>query len=727
VADNKISVQLDVEGNAAKKLDEISSGVENLQDTFQDGFAKASSSFNVFKGVLEAAAVEKIFEVAVESASKLFELFVSDGVKAAIEQEEAVNRLNTALALSGEYSSEASENFLEFADQLQEVTKFDGDAIVATGALIESLGNLSEEGLEQATLAAANLASQLGVDLQTAAQKLGVAAEGNVASLKKFGVEVEEGETKAETFANAIEAINSKFGGAAQAATKTYAGSLAQIRNSFDDLVKTTGQSIVSNNVIVGVFGEVNKILKELVQAADNNKEGLREYVGQGVIYAIDATVAFAATLDSLYRVGVIAFNGIRAAADLFGIGLVTVFGGPIAIIDEFLSKIPGIGESFGSVSKLVQDTATTINQDLQTAIENAGKSVDQPTAAFQALEERALRLRDAAVAGFQAMQQGISTTIEPTNQAKLKVEELTESMILLGEEGQKIAEQAANRDPAAEFVAKSEALAAAKEQDLITEEEYQTALTAIAEDAVQKQDDAIAKKIDKIRAANDALIADSARANQTEIDSNNRKIQAILASEGASTQQRLAIQKKLSDDSVRIDGERVSAGKSALDSLASFQNAKTKEVAAVGKAAAIASTVISTYEGASKAGAALAGIPIVGPILAGAAIGAYIASGLARVAIISGVQLASGIDEVPGIGTRDNFPAILAPGERVVPAETNQDLKAFLADQQGQQSALNSIADKLDRLQNQVIVNIGSKEIINEINDATRSGRVLA
>lgn len=727
MADNKVSVELEVIGNAAKKIDEISDSVDGLQKTFKDGFAKAGSSFEVFKGVLEAAAVEKVFEIAAESASKLFELFIVDGVKAAIAQEEAVNKLNQALALSGEYSAEASEDFIAYAESLQDTTTFSNDAILSTGALIESLGNLSEEGLKDATLAAANLASQLGVDLETAARKLGVAAEGNVASLKKFGITVEEGETNAESFANAIEAINEKFGGSAAARTQTYAGSLKQIGNNFDDLVKVSGEAIVKNNVVVAVFGEVNKILQELVKSAEGNKDGLKEMVAQGILGAIDASVALASILDGLYKVGVIAFQSLRAAADVFGLGLITAFGGPIGLIDEFLSKLPGIGDSFGSVSAQIQEAATTVSNDLQTSLGSIAEATAGPSAAFVALESTALRLREKAGEAFAAMKEGAETTVEPINNAKTAVEELTAAQIALGEEGEKIFQRELEKDPSEKYTREIEALEAAIAQELIDREDAEAVKAELQLQADQAEDELVQKRIDRLRNANQILALDNTQANQQQIAANKAKIDAILADENTSNIARLTAQKKLKDDSIRNDNERLNAGKEAFGQLASFQNAKTKELAAVGKAAAIAQTVIQTYQGAQAAFTALAPIPFVGPALGIAAAAAAIAAGIGRVAQISGVELAGGIDEVPGTGFKDNFPAVLAPGERVVPAQTNQDLKAFLSDSEGQRSALNNIADRLDKLQNQVVVNIGGKELINEINDQTRSGRALA
>lgn len=727
MADNKVQIELEVSGNAAKKIDDISDSVTGLQKTFKEGFEKAAGSYEVFKGVLEAQAVEKIFELAAEAAHKLFEVFIVDGVKAAIAQEEAVNKLNTALALSGQYSEGASEDFLKYAESLQETTTFSNDSIVATGALIESLGNLSEDGLKSATLAAANLASQLGVDLETAARKLGQAAEGNVASLKKFGVEVEEGETKAETFANAIEAINDKFGGAAAAKVTTYAGGLKQIGNNFDDLIKVSGEAIVKNNVVIAVFGEVNKILQELVKSAEGNKDGLKEMVAQGILGAIDAVVVLASGLDALYRVGVIAFNSLRAAADVFGLGLITAFGGPIALLDTFLAKLPGIGSAFGGEAAAIKAAAESVSADLQTSLGNIGSAVDKPSAAFTQLEATALRLHDKAAEAFQQMVDGAETTIAPINNSKAAIEELTAAQIALGEEGEKVFQRELDKDPSEKYQKEVEALQAAIDQELVDETDGNAVKLQLELEADQANAELVQKKIDRLREANAVLATENTAANQAQITTNKAAIESILADENTSNIARLAARKKINDDQTKTDMDRLNAGKDAIGQLASFQNSKNKEIAAVGKAAAVAQALIQTYQGAIGAATALAPIPIVGPGLAVAAAAAFVVAGLARVAQIEGVELAGGIDSVPGQGFKDNFPAILAPGERVVPAQTNQDLKAFLADTGGQTAALNAIADRLDRLQNQVVVNIGSKEIINEINDATRSGRALA
>jgi len=67
------------------------------------------------------------------------------------------------------------------------------------------------------------------------------------------------------------------------------------------------------------------------------------------------------------------------------------------------------------------------------------------------------------------------------------------------------------------------------------------------------------------------------------------------------------------------------------------------KEFFHIYKAAAVAETIIGTYQSAQDAYKAMAGIPYVGPALAAAAAGAAIAAGVARIAIIRAQKMAEG------------------------------------------------------------------------------------
>ena len=108
-------------------------------------------------------------------------------------------------------------------------------------------------------------------------------------------------------------------------------------------------------------------------------------------------------------------------------------------------------------------------------------------------------------------------------------------------------------------------------------------------------------------------------------------------------------------------------------------------EETAAGKAAAIASATINTFESAQSSYKSLAGIPIIGPVLGAAAAGAAVVAGFAQVKAITATKLPTlGGKAAPSVGggTPSAPPVATPPAFNIVGAsETNQ-----LADVIGQQ-----------------------------------------
>lgn len=111
----------------------------------------------------------------------------------------------------------------------------------------------------------------------------------------------------------------------------------------------------------------------------------------------------------------------------------------------------------------------------------------------------------------------------------------------------------------------------------------------------------------------------------------------------------------------------------SSINYISSMQYAKNREMAAVGKSAAIMMATVDTYRAATGAYAALSMIPYVGPVLGAAAAAAAIAAGLANVAKISGVNLAEGgiVMPTPG-GTQATIGEAGYP-EAVIPLDDDR------------------------------------------------------
>jgi len=101
------------------------------------------------------------------------------------------------------------------------------------------------------------------------------------------------------------------------------------------------------------------------------------------------------------------------------------------------------------------------------------------------------------------------------------------------------------------------------------------------------------------------------------------------------------ANKKKAIDDALMAS--RISATGTMFSNLATLTSTGSKKMFAIGKAAAAAETIVSTYQGAQQAFTAMAGIPIVGPALGAAAAGAAIVAGGVRLQAINSQTFGGG------------------------------------------------------------------------------------
>lgn len=159
------------------------------------------------------------------------------------------------------------------------------------------------------------------------------------------------------------------------------------------------------------------------------------------------------------------------------------------------------------------------------------------------------------------------------------------------------------------------------------------------------------------------------------------------------------------------------------IEKMTAMLRQGSKEQMAVQKAQGIAQATIATYQMANDAYKALAGIPIVGPVLAAAAAAAAIAYGLSNVAQISGVKLAEGglVKAVTG-----GVPAVIGEGgsdEAVLPLDDSQAMRRIGG----------AIAEQSGGAMGGVVVNInvqatgGVEAILEQLTDAARTGTVQA
>lgn len=125
---------------------------------------------------------------------------------------------------------------------------------------------------------------------------------------------------------------------------------------------------------------------------------------------------------------------------------------------------------------------------------------------------------------------------------------------------------------------------------------------------------------------------------------------------------------------------------------LSQLQKSENSKIAAIGKAAAITQAVINTYQSATAAYAAMAGIPYVGPALGAAAAAAAVVAGMANVAQIRSQPvgfMTGGSFTVGGSGGMDSQMVAFraTPGEQVAVSTPTQVRKGDPNTKQEQQA----------------------------------------
>jgi hypothetical protein len=170
------------------------------------------------------------------------------------------------------------------------------------------------------------------------------------------------------------------------------------------------------------------------------------------------------------------------------------------------------------------------------------------------------------------------------------------------------------------------------------------------------------AEKEAKLKADSDAAEA----AQEAKVSTLEGWAEETFAIEFASQEKITAMYKKNQD--MRIKDQQT-----FFSTAATLQNAKNKELAAIGKAAAIMQIAIATPPAIASSfrfGASIGG-PVLGAVFAGIA---GVAMGV-QAAAIAGVKVAKGGMISSGHSSYDNVPAILERGEFVAPKESAQDI----------------------------------------------------
>ena len=359
----KLSILADVD-DLKKKLDQADKAVETNSDKISAFGKKAAAAF----AVAAAAAVAYGTKLAI------------DGVKAAIEDEQAQLRLANALkAATG--ATDAQIKATE--DMILKTSLATGVADDKLRPALQRLAVSTKDTVEAQKLLslALDISKGSGKDLETVANALGKAQDGNTTALGRLGLGLSKAELSTLSFTEVQGKLSDLYGGAAATNAETFQGKIDRLKVGFDEAKESLG---------VALLPQVEKFITFL------NTTGIPTL--NAFIAGLTGTGGMSDALTQtesnaqLFGKGITSVIGIISGFITFlreAIGLLTSFANQLISVANIvpgvnIGSIPNIAPSFApSVPQTSALSSLGVNRNTPTVVNNVTvQALDSESAA---------------------------------------------------------------------------------------------------------------------------------------------------------------------------------------------------------------------------------------------------------------------------------------------------------------------------------------------------------
>jgi hypothetical protein len=260
-------------GSRTLKLS-ILADVDNLSRNLKGGATEVETFGDKIGKFGKAAGLA--FAAAGAAAAAYAGTLLVDGVKAAIEDEKAQEKLRlTLMNVTGatEEQIAATEDWITQQGLLYGVT--DDDLRPAVERMTRATGDLTKaQGLVELAM---DISAGTGKSLESVTQALGKAYEGSTTSLGKLGIGLGAAELKTMTFDQVVGKLANTFGGQATIQADTFAGRMDRLKLAFDEGKETVG-SFVLDAITPMISTFVEDVIPRIGDVAESigGSEGLK-------------------------------------------------------------------------------------------------------------------------------------------------------------------------------------------------------------------------------------------------------------------------------------------------------------------------------------------------------------------------------------------------------------------------------------------------------------------
>jgi hypothetical protein len=339
-------------GSRTLKLS-ILADIDNLKKNLNEGDKEIQGFGDKLEKFGKAAAAA--FAVAAAAAAAYAGKLAIEGVKAAIEDEAAQNRLANALR---NVTGATNEQIKSVEEQILKMSLANGIADdqlrPAFQRLATATGDLSTAN--KSLSLALDISAATGKDLNAVSNALGKAYEGNTSSLARLGIGLSTAEIKTLGLDGTMNQLAKTFGGAATVQANTLEGQIARLKVGFDEAKESVGAALLPtlqnllnffvNTVIPQFIKFKDAALAPVTNAIENNKEALttlwrfiKDFVVPVIIGGLGDALKFIGTIaGGIINVIGAVVNGIKSALNFAIDGINKL----IDVYNASIGRLPG-------------------------------------------------------------------------------------------------------------------------------------------------------------------------------------------------------------------------------------------------------------------------------------------------------------------------------------------------------------------------------------------------
>lgn len=391
---------------------EIKYRISAVDDTKQ-GTSSAENNFaNLGANMAKTAA--KI--VAALATLKVVVDFGKDSVKAYMEQEKAVAKLNAAITATGKAGKISSANLVKYAESLQKITKFGDETTISAMGTLQMFGELDEMTIKNLTPHIMDMAEALGVDLEQAMMMTAKAINSPTNMLSRYGIQIDTAASKTEKISQLTEQLTKKFGGLADAMGNTTEGKLIRIKNAFGDMQEVLGKLIIdmAEPLMTGVGDFLNKNGGTISAIVGNLPQviGIVAKGAQGMLRELLTGPGFAKIVTDMVSLLVV---GLGAAAASFGTllyeSVANIIPGLVKLLTGMMARL---GEKYFWKERLTKEQFEAVKPQYPELMGLKGSYSESPYGQYlKEFEKRNADMTKFMEEAYDKMGTGISNTVD--------------------------------------------------------------------------------------------------------------------------------------------------------------------------------------------------------------------------------------------------------------------------------------------------------------------------